>query len=101
MDELEQSGTSTPSTGDWRSDMPKAARDLLGQQGERAAREHGWETGDFVSALYVALYRADATNRALIGQVFPAMALAVALWKDAPNGYQILHDFAGWKAPER
>lgn len=87
--------------GTWRNDVGKAARDLLGQQHERAAVEHGWETGDFVTALLLALYRADEENRRLIALVYPAPAMAVALWKDAPNGYQILHDLAGWKAPKR
>lgn len=82
---------------DWRSDREKAARDLLGAQNEAAARKHDWVPGDFVTALFGALYRADATNRALIGIGFPAMAQVVAIWKDSEDGYAQVHGLAGWE----
>lgn len=85
---------------EWRDDRGKAARDLLGQQGEQVARKHGWETGDFVTALLRAMYAADQENLFLLSLGFPALAWAVNVWKNAEDGVAMLVRIAGWAEEE-
>lgn len=90
-------GTAAPAPYDWRTDFEHAARDLLGDQGEMAARKRDWRPGSFVHALLQAMYLADATNLDLLARSYPAHAGIVHLWKNDPNGYAEVHGIAGWE----
>jgi hypothetical protein len=50
----------------------------------------GKEPGGFTAALILAITRADPNNRALLALVYPGLVEAVGVYKEHPEGIEVL-----------
>jgi hypothetical protein len=59
-----------------------------------AGMSPGKEPGGFTAALILAITRADPNNRVLLALVYPGLVEAVTLYKEHPEGIEMLEEAA-------